>query len=162
MLKLITSIHVYWGKTDKDQEGWLTRWIEGGHLQGPLPVGIALTATLDEAIDQACYDIRENLTHDDFACLPNVDGGFASWEATEHEDAPTPNNADLFDHTEPIGTNGLAAYLAEFRDSGLPSDEWKSQAIGSLWADFRRASIELEHVKAVLASIRLDLHDALA
>lgn len=77
----ITEIRVYWDNQDRDNEGWAVRWFSSDREMGSDGIGIDSKARLDDAIDQACYELGVDLTHDDFACSPDVDGGHASWAA---------------------------------------------------------------------------------
>ena len=76
-----TNILIYWDNQDPDNEGWAYRTsdVDGTIESG----GLYESGTLDEAIDEAMCELDIDLTHDDFACEPRVDGGYAIWIVSE-------------------------------------------------------------------------------
>lgn len=78
----ITEIQVYWDTQDPANEGWAYRWRIDGEQQSAQLDGIA-DNDLDGAIAQACHEIDCDITPDQFAREPNVDGGHAIWSSAE-------------------------------------------------------------------------------
>jgi hypothetical protein len=78
--KTISRVQVYWDSQDSANEGWAVRWHIDGQEQSDA-VSIDATASLDDAIDQACHDLDLSLTHDDFTRDARRDGGCGDWSA---------------------------------------------------------------------------------
>ena len=79
--RTITSITVYWDSQDPDNEGWAYRTTDSDGRTDSDGIGILPTATLGEAIEQACHELDVDLHADQFAGDPNADGGWASWDS---------------------------------------------------------------------------------
>ena len=88
MARTITSLTIYWDSQDSSNEGWAYRAsdADGDIDSGPID-GVAddnnryLLYNLSGAIDQACYELGLDLTHDDFSIEPSLEGGYCLWSA---------------------------------------------------------------------------------
>ena len=80
--KEISRVEVYWDSQDSANEGWAVRWWRGSQESSDA-VSIDATASLDDAIDQACHELDMDLTHDDFGCDPKWYGGRGDWSENE-------------------------------------------------------------------------------
>ena len=80
----ITTITIYWDASDPSHEGWAKRWKRNG-IDESDDISIDGSASLDDAIDQACHELDVPLDHNDFARDPNQDGGWAFWSCEESE-----------------------------------------------------------------------------
>ena len=77
-----SSIKIYWDSQDMENEGWAWQATDksGNHSSGEVDVLCPLRTTLDDAIEQACWQLGVKLLPHDFAREPNVEGGFARWD----------------------------------------------------------------------------------
>ena len=74
-----TDITVYWDSQDPDNEVWAYRASDD---QGDIDSGsidLVSDSDLDGAVDEACHMLDVDRTHDDFACDPVTEGGYATW-----------------------------------------------------------------------------------
>jgi hypothetical protein len=85
MAKTITDIKVYWDTQDPQFEGWA--YVASGE-QGLIASGGIDADSLDDAIDEACFEIGLRLTHNDFG-RHDYDGGCGLW--TDNDNAGRPN-----------------------------------------------------------------------
>lgn len=76
--KTYAEIEVFWDSQDPQNEGWAYRATDsdGREESGPLD---AAAHDMDDAIREACQFIGANLTPDQFAREPNINGGYAHW-----------------------------------------------------------------------------------
>ena len=75
----ITSITVYWDTQDPFHQGWAYRACHDTGLIASGGINGIADDDLCGAIDEACYELGVDLTHDDFGMQPHVDGGCAKW-----------------------------------------------------------------------------------
>jgi len=75
MAKTITDIKVYWDVQDPSNEGWA---YVASNDNGLITSGGVDADSLDDAIDEAIFEIGVDLTHDDFA-RHDADGGCGIW-----------------------------------------------------------------------------------
>lgn len=81
MARTISGINVYWDSQDPANEGWAYRASdEHGDIDSGSIDGVD-SDDLDGAIANACSQLDMDLTADQFAREPHIDGGFAVWSA---------------------------------------------------------------------------------
>ncbi len=81
MTRTATEITIYWDSQDSSNEGWAYRAAdEDGLIESGSIDGIDAD-DLDGAIEDACSTIGVDLTPDQFAREPYIDGGYATWTA---------------------------------------------------------------------------------
>ena len=81
MTQTITDVTIYWDVQDRSNEGWAYRASDN---DGSIDSGSIDNIADDDlcgAIDDACYQLGLDLTHDDFAREPHIDGGCATWSS---------------------------------------------------------------------------------
>lgn len=89
--KTATSVLVYWDSQDPTNEGWAYRVsadhgdIASGSMDdlggcGDLPTD-ADGSALQDAVVSVAHQHDIEITADDVVCEPNVDGGYARWDA---------------------------------------------------------------------------------
>ena len=76
-----TEIRVYWDSQDRSNEGWAYNASDEDGLITSSGLDGIDDDDLCGAVDQACYELDVELTHDDFAIDRHGDGGNAIWSS---------------------------------------------------------------------------------
>ena len=79
----ISKVTIYWDTQDRSNEGWVYR-AEYNHDTDCREAGCidgVADDDIDNAISEACHILDLDMTPDQFAREPKIDGGYAIWMA---------------------------------------------------------------------------------